>query len=280
MYVVATVFFVALDSVAKAMMQSLPAGLVVWGRYASSLALVALALPAAGAVQSLSTRHLKLQLTRGVLLVGATACMFAAVSTLPVALSYAISYVSPLIVLMVAITWLGEKVTAKQAVGAVIGFTGVLLIIRPGFSEWQWPMLYPLGTAVCYALYQILTRVVGHHDSAFTSLFYVTLSGTVVTSVAMPMWYVPMPLSYWALLGLLGLLGTAGHFLLIQAYKGAAASVLSPFVYAQIIWAGLIDIFVFNTSFDPAAVMGAIVVIGGGLLILRSAPGDDKTNKP
>ncbi len=283
LYIVATVFFVALDSLAKVMvMGSLSPALVVWGRYAGSLVLVVLAMLFAGVSQTVSTSSLGLQLARGVLLVGATGCMFQAVKVLPVALSYAISYVSPFIVLAAASRFLKEQITRKQITGALMGFAGVLIIMRPGASDWQWAMLLPLGAATFYALYQVLTRMVGRRDSPLTSLFYVTLGGTLVTTLALPWAYTPMPASTWALMGVLGTLGTAGHFLLIWAYTGAAASVLSPFVYVQIVWAGIIDIFVFNTSFDPVAIIGACIVIGGGLLIIesvqkRSQTAPDKT---
>jgi drug/metabolite transporter (DMT)-like permease len=280
MYVLATAFFVTLDSLAKMLMKdALPPALVVWGRYAGSLAVIVLVMPFAGAARTMATRHLALQLARGALLVGATGCMFLAVRTLPVALSYAISYVSPLLVMIMAAWALKEDISPRQATGAVLGFIGVLIIIRPGFAEWQWAMLFPLGSAAFYALYQILTRVVGLHDNALTSLFYVTLGGTVLSTLALPWSYTPMPLTTWGLMGLLGILGTAGHFLLIWAYTGAPASVLSPFVYVQIVWAGLIDIFVFNISFNPVVVLGAVVVIGGGLLIIDSVQKGSHTDR-
>lgn len=200
---------------------------------------------------------------------GATACMFKAVGLLPVAESYAISYVSPLIVIVLAALLLAERVTTQQVVGVCLGFIGVLIIIRPGFHAWRWAMLLPIGTALFYALYQILTRMVGQHDSAMTSLLYVTLTGTLLISVSLPWTYTPVPLSSWLVIGIMGTLGTIGHFLLIKAYQLGTASFLSPFVYIQIIWAGLIDYFIFNTSLDPPILVGALVVIGAGLVILK-----------
>lgn len=269
-YMVATLFFVSLDSLAKHMMAMHPLGMVIWGRYAASIIIIALALPFAGITRTVSTNHLGAHFLRGACLVGATAFMFLAVKSLPVALSYAISYVSPLIVLAIAAATLKERITRLQAIGAVVSFTGVLMIIRPGTAQWQWEMLFPLGSAVCYASYQVLTRAVGRHDSPLTSLLYVTLSGAILASLTLPWSYTPASLSTWALIGALGLLGTIGHFLLISAYKGAPASILAPFIYVQIIWAALIDTFIFNTSITPVIAMGALVVIGGGLLILIS----------
>lgn len=269
MYVLATMFFVALDSLAKIMVGTLPLQFVVWGRYAGALLILTFALPFLGVAHVLTTRRLTLQMTRGALLVGATACMFQAVSLLPVAESYAISYVSPLIVVVLASVFLAERISPQQGVGVVLGFVGVLIIIRPGFHEWRWAMFWPLGTAAFYAMYQILTRVVGRYDNPFTSLWYVTLGGALITSLALPWSYTPMPLSSWFVMGIMGALGTIGHFLVIKAYTVARASVLSPFIYTQIIWAGLVDQFVFKTSLDPFVMLGAAVVIGAGLLIIK-----------
>lgn len=271
MYIVATLFFVALDSLAKLIIGTVNVPFVVWGRYASALLILVIASPLLGGMRIMATQHLFLQLSRGALLVGATACMFRAVATLPVAESYAISYASPLIVTLLAAAFLSERLSVLKIVSVLTGFAGVLIIIRPGLGEWRIAMLFPLGTAFFYAVYQILTRFVGHKDSAFTSLFYVTFGGAVLTSLTLPWTYVPVPASTWVVLGLMGALGTIGHFLIIKAYTGAEASVLSPFVYMQIIWAGLVDRFVFDISLDPFVVIGAAVIISSGLLILKKA---------
>lgn len=280
LFVIATMFLVALDAVAKGLMGVLSPELVVWGRYAGSLLIVLVIMLGVGVGATVRTQYPMLQLARGVVLVGATACMFLALRTLPVAMSYAISYVSPLMVLIMAAIVLGERITRRQALGTALGFAGVLVIIRPGFVPWETTLLLPLASAAFYAAYQILTRRVGAADGAMTSLFYVTLGGTVVTSMTLPWSYEPMAASTWLLLGLLGALGTAGHFFLIWAYTGAPASLLSPFVYLQIVWAGLIDAFVFKTLLDPVTVLGAAIVIGSGLLILKSIRSAPTANTP
>jgi drug/metabolite transporter (DMT)-like permease len=271
MYLVATVFFVALDSLAKTMVTSLPLPFVVWGRYAGGLCLLVLLLPFVGGRTVLFTRHGGVQFARGGVLMGATACMFAAVGSLPVAESYAISYLSPMIVVLLAALWLKERVTTAQMLGILLGFIGVLIIIRPGFHAWRWAMLLPAGSAFFYALYQVMTRLVGQHDQPITSLFYVTLAGTLLASLALPWSYTTMPLLSWAVLGMMGALGTIGHFLLIKAYQSAGATVLAPLVYVQIIWAALIDYFIFGTSLAPLVLVGAGIVIGAGLLIIKGA---------
>lgn len=267
-YILATIFFVSLDSLAKVMMGSIPPVMVLWARYAFSCLLLVSILPIFGLKLSLSSRHITLQLCRSSLLLGVTACMFIALQTLPLAFSYSLFYASPLVVLLVVSTFTAEKLNTRQVCGACLGFVGVLVIIRPGWGNLQWQMLLPLLAAVLYALYQILTHYVARSDSTLSSLLYITAGGTFVTTLVLPWYFVSVSLINWVLLMLLGVLGTLGHGLLINAYKTASASVLSPFVYAQIVWATLIDIFIFNTSFQPLDVIGAAIVILAGLYIL------------
>ncbi len=213
------------------------------------------------------------------MLVGATACMFAAVGVLPVAESYAISYISPIIAVLLAALWLKERVSSSQMIGVVLGFIGVLVIIRPGFQTWHWAMLLPAGSACFYGLYQVLTRLVGQNDLPIASLFYVTLVGSFLSGLTLPWTYTPMPLSSWGMLGIMGALGALGHFLLIKAYQSAGASVLAPLVYIQIIWAALIDYFIFGTSLASFVFIGACIVICAGLLIIKGAHASPQSEK-
>src|SRR5690606_10876599 len=130
LYLLATIFFVSLDSLAKVMVVDFPLPFVVWGRYAGSLLVLLVLLPFLGGHKVLCTRHIGIQCARGAMLVGATACMFAAVSFLPVAESYAISYISPIITVLLAALWLKERVSVPQMAGVLLGFVGVLVIIR------------------------------------------------------------------------------------------------------------------------------------------------------
>jgi len=271
LFILATLCLTGLDSVAKSMTATVNMTMLVWGRYFFSLLMVSCVLPFLGGITLLKTRQPVAQLGRSALLVGATAFMFQAVKYLPVALSYAISYISPLVVLLLAVIIFKERLTRIKMIGTVCGFIGVLIIIRPGFSAWHIAMLAPIGMAVCYASYQILTQIVSHQDNPVTSLFYITIGGTIITSLALPWAYQVLSLTDWLLLLSLAGFGTLGHFLLIVAYKGAEATLLAPFVYLQIIWAGIIDIFIFNTGFDLASILGTIIIISSGLVILRAA---------
>jgi len=270
-FILATLCLTGLDSIAKGMTASVNMTMLVWGRYFFSLLMVAATLPFLGGIALLKTQQPIAQLGRSALLVGATAFMFQAVKYLPVALSYAISYISPLVVLLLAIIIFKERLTPKKIMGTIGGFLGVLIIIRPGFSAWHIAMLAPVGMAICYASYQILTQIVSHQDNPITSLFYITIGGTLITSFALPWAYQALSLTEWLLLLSLAGFGTLGHFLLILAYRGAEATLLAPFVYLQIIWAALIDIFIFKTGFDLPSIVGAVIIIASGLLILRAA---------
>ncbi|MBM3393598.1 MAG: DMT family transporter, partial [Betaproteobacteria bacterium] len=128
----------------------------------------------------------------GLLLVFSTTLFYLSLQFMPLAQTAAISFVSPLIVTLLARPLLKEKVRTRQWVAVILGFIGVLVIIRPGGVMFQMISLLPVATAVCFSFYQILTRVLAGREHPYTTLFYTGLIGTVVSSAALPFhWIMP-----------------------------------------------------------------------------------------
>ena len=184
---------------------------------------------------SLAPRHLKLHVVRGLLLLGTTGFNFLAISYLQLAQTSAISFSNPLIVCVLSPSLLGEHVGLRRWMAVIVGFAGILMVIRPGTSGFHWAMIASVLSALCGALYSVATRHVGRRDQALTSLFYVTWTGALgALPIAAVEWQVPASWQ-WAMLGLIAVFGTLGHFLLTEAHRRAPASTLAPFSYTQII---------------------------------------------
>lgn len=129
--VLAVALLTAMDGIAKVLMQNLPVAEVVWARYAGNLIALVAVLPAFRVVVW-RTREGPLQVLRGLMMIAATGLMFLALSLMPMAETYAVNYLSPLLVAAMAAAWLGERVGLRRWLALATGFIGVLVVIRPG----------------------------------------------------------------------------------------------------------------------------------------------------
>lgn len=259
--------FTVLDTSAKYVSQSLPVLVGVFFRYGIGFVLALAVVWQAGGVRLMRTRHPVLQVLRGVLLLASTATNFLAMSYLQLAQTAAISFTIPLWVCALSVPLLGEHVGVRRWLAVIVGFLGVLIIMRPGSAEFHWAMLISLCNALLGAFYNIATRKVGGHDSTETSLFYVGLVGTLVSATTLPqVWQTPQGFE-WLLLLLMGLAGTAGHFMLIQAHRLAPASAIAPFIYTQIITMTISGALVFGQFPDGWTLVGAAIVVASGVYV-------------
>jgi drug/metabolite transporter (DMT)-like permease len=260
-----------MDGTGKVLLRELPLVEVVWGRYACNLLALWLLLRLRGR-SLVPSRRLPLQLARGVAMVLATAAMFASLSLLPMAETYAVGFTSPLLVALLAGPVLGERVDRWRWAAAVGGFVGVLVVLRPGSGVFGAAAVAPLAMAFCFALYQLATRVLGRFDPPETTMFHSAWIGTVVVLPLLPaVWQMPDPRQL-ALMLLMGVLGLASHLCMIRAFALAPASLVSPLIYTQMVWAVGFGWLVFGDLPDLWTVTGSLVVAAAGLLLLRSAP--------
>ncbi len=267
MMISAFALFSVLDASAKHLVRTLPPGLVVAGRYAFGTAFIAIIGWTFWKSAMWRTAHLRLQLLRGALMVVATLLNFVAVKYLQLAQTSAILFSSPLWVCLLSPLLLGERVGWRRWSAVIVGFLGVMLVLRPGTDAFHPAMFLSLGAALTLAFYQILTRRVGGRDAAISSLFWSTAAGAVLS---LPLLAVDPVLPHgteWAFLALAGLSGSAGHFLLAEAHRRADASLLAPFVYSQLGWMILIGWLWFGDVPDLWTVTGALVVAVAGLVV-------------
>lgn len=256
--------FVCMDTIGKFLVQTYPVLQVTWARFFFHA--LALALVLRGRVlYTARSRQTLLQVGRGALMLSANLLFIAGVTVLPLISANAVLLVSPLLVTALAVPLLGEHVGVRRWTCVGAGLCGALIIIRPGFSVFQWASLFPLGAACCFALYQIATRQVSRHDTAMTSLFYTVSVGAPVTTLLMPFVWVTPDLKAWILMCGMGLIGGISHFTLIKAFTVAPAAVVSPFNYTNLVWATLLGFLVFNELPDRWTLLGAVIICTSGL---------------
>ena len=264
----AVFLFSSMDTLAKHVLRSYPLAPLVFARYTVHSALMLALLAPRMGFDLVRTRRLGLQVTRGLLLVGSTTLFYLALRYLPLAEAAAISFVAPVMVTALSGPLLGEQVNARRWTAVSLGFIGVLVIIRPGGGLLTPASVLPLVTALLFALYQIMTRKLAGRESAFTTLFFTALVGTVASSLALPFtWKAPTAAEAGSMVAI-GCLGALGHFLLIRAVEVASPTALAPFVYTQLIWSTLLAFIAFGEFPDPVSLLGMLVIVAAGLLAI------------
>ena len=258
-----------MDALGKHLMQHLPAPQVVWARYTFHTLLVGLVFGLQQRQHFLRPRRPWLQLLRGLCLLGVTLGMYFAIRHVPLGEATAIMFLAPILVTLLAGWLLSEQLRPTHLFALAIGFAGVLLILRPGTGTFQPALLLPLGSALLLAFYFILTRKLRDHDNEITTLFHTTIAGSVFLSLLMPwVWVTPTP-GEWPALVLMGILGAAGHLMLIRAFHLATASSLSPWLNMQIMAAALYGVLLFDDELSLGFITGAGLIAVGGILVWR-----------
>ncbi|ERL49204.1 hypothetical protein BJB45_21440 [Halomonas huangheensis] len=267
---VAAATFVAMDSMAKQLGQSYSPVQLVWARYGVHLIVMVVGLLALRRFdRSILISQAPLgQFFRGVLLLGATIFSYLAVRELPLAQVYVINFSSPVIVTLLAIPLLGEPVNGIRIAAVLAGFSGVFVAMQPDLVAMNPAMAFPVGMAFCFAMYQLATRYFSHQDSPITSLLYTAVAGGLLCSLVVPFSWTPIQVSDMLPFVAIGTLGAVGHLALILAMRFASASLVSPFLYSQLLWATLSGFLFFNELPTLNTLAGAFMVIGSGMILL------------
>jgi drug/metabolite transporter (DMT)-like permease len=269
LFLTALFLFAVLDATAKHLTLFFAVPFMVWVRYMVHFVFMLATIAPSEGRSLFVTRHPWLMTLRALMLVGVTLFMQLALQTLPLAETSALVFTTPLLVALLAGPLLGEKVSGRAWLATAMGFVGALLIARPGGALAGAGVAYAAAAALCYALYQILTRKLVGSESQLRLLFYTAMIGTLCMAFA--------PFTHWdghwpslteaALLASLGLYGGIGHFLMIRAFREANASTLAPLLYVQLIWATLLGWLVVSHLPDLPAVIGMLIIGASGLML-------------
>jgi drug/metabolite transporter (DMT)-like permease len=260
--------FVTMNTVIKSLRGELPVAELIWGRYLFHALLIMLLFPRR-IPTLLDSANKGLQVLRSLMVLLATALMFTSIGLMPIADVVAITFVAPLLITVLSVVILREVVGLRRWAAVIVGFVGVIVILRPGGDLFAPVALLPLGVALTYACYQILTRVVSRSAGPINTLFYSALVGVVAMSAIVPFdWVSPTPLQ-WAQLAVAGLLGGIGHYAIIRAYERAEVSVVAPFAYTELVWATGLGFFVFGDLPDLWTFLGAGIIAISGIYIVH-----------
>lgn len=218
-----------------------------------------------------STKNAPLQIIRGLIL--ALMSSLAIMSTVRNGLvnfhSIFASY--PLIILALSAPLLSEHVSWRQWIAVIVGFIGVILILRPDTNLVNSGSILAISAAVLMAIYGILTRFASKTDDAYTSLFWAATVGGSAMLFLLVFYFDPPKGSDWFWMGALCVVGAFGHFLLIKALSTVEAATIQPFAYLQLLFASSIGIFFFKDEFNFIIFIGCALIVGAGLVSFRIA---------
>jgi len=268
--ILATFVFAAQDALSQYLASSYNVLLVVTIRYWFFAAFViVLSARRPGGLRAVAvTRRPLLQIARGLLLAGEVCVMVLAFTHLGLIESLAIFICYPLLIAALSGPMLGEHVGWRRWLAIVLGFIGILIVLRPGLAVFSPYALIPLLSACMFALYGILTRMAARHDGSETSFFWPGIAGAAGMTIAGIWHWEPMTTQDYRWMAVLCVSGALGHWLLIRAYELAETGTLQPFAYLHLIWGSAIGILVFGEELRQNVVFGTAIVVGAGLFTL------------
>jgi drug/metabolite transporter (DMT)-like permease len=267
----AIVCFSLLDASAKYLVTvaALPVFQCIWFRFVSHAAFNAVVFGPKAFVGSFRSARPGLQIVRGMLLFATTALNFAALQYLQLDQIATIFFLTPFVVAILAGPLLDEWIGWRRFLAIMVGFSGVLLITRPGFGGIHWAVSYSFASTFCYACYMILTRFLARHDSSMVTQIYSPIAGVVMLApLGLWVWEWPADWLTWLMLCSTGVSGGFGHYLLILAHRRAPAPVLAPFSYVGIVSQSAMGYLVFSQVPSGWTLGGAAIIIGSGLYLL------------
>tara|TARA_Y100000588_G_scaffold235101_1_gene248675 strand:+ start:81 stop:929 length:849 start_codon:yes stop_codon:yes gene_type:complete len=215
------------------------------------------------------TEKPKLQFLRGLTLFSANICFFYSISIISMAKALTLAFVAPLITTALSPFFLGEKVGFRRWSAVIIGFTGTLVVIRPGFLEFNLATLAALGTGCFYGVYLVITRKLHSADSPLLTLLFTGVVGAIIGSFFVPIVWINPSIVQWSWLAIMGIFACLGHILLIYSLKYADASKLAPFGYFEIVTNIILGYYVFNNFPDIWTFIGLIIIISSGIYIFK-----------
>lgn len=224
-------------------------------------------------IASVRPKHLGLCLLRGALTALSVLAIVWSFTRLPLAEGYALAFTAPLIVAALSGWLLRERVNWRQWIAVFIGFAGVLIMLRPGFSAINGGHAAALTSAMIFALALIVLRRLGNSETAGALLItYLVATLMIYGPFVGPLWIQPDHYSAWLLMAGIGIFSGAGQIALVLAFRMAPAAMVSPIQYTQLIWGVVFGFFLFGDIPDGIMIFGGAMVSSSGWLLLRKKP--------
>lgn len=264
----AWVFFTAEIVSVKLLATHLPVAEIVLFRVASQLLMLTPYVVRNG-TGAFRTRHFPMHLLRSASTICGMSGFYFAFATLPLALATTFSFTKAFFVIALAALLLGERVGWRRWSATAVGFLGVLVVMRPGFTVFEWAMLAALGGSLAGSVVYLSTKRLSATEPTATIMLYVGLLTTLgMVGPALAVWVPPLSTD-WGLIALVCGAGFIGQFMVIRALTAAEASALAPVDYVRLVFAGIAGFLVFGEVPDAWTLGGSSIIVFSTLYITR-----------
>ena len=211
----------------------------------------------------------KLQILRGLALFSANICFFYSISVISMAKALTLAFIAPLVTTAISPFFLNEKVGLRRWAAVLVGFIGCLVVIRPGFLEFNLATIAAVVTGCFYGIYVVITRKLHSTDNPLLTLLLTGIVGAIIASFLVPVVWINPTFTQWSWLALMGIFACLGHILLILSLRYADASKLAPFGYFEIITNIILGYYFFSDFPDKWTFFGLSIIISSGIYIFR-----------
>ena len=261
------------DALSKLMAADFPVVQIVTLRFAVQALVLAPVVALTGRSWRMTRLGLGLTAVRSALQVAGIWLMVTGLTFLPLADAVAIAFVMPFVLLLLARLTLGEEVGPRRLAACVVGFGGTLLVMQPSFAEVGWAVLYPLGVAVVFAVFMLVTRRLASEadpvamQAASGAMGAVPLVALHLAAPVPALAWTP-PGDAWPMLIAMAMMGTVAHLMMTWSLRFAPAATLAPMQYLEIPVSAVLGLAVFGDWPDALALAGIGVTVATGLYIL------------
>jgi len=261
-------FLVANDAVAKLLTDRYAPIQIIFLRNLIAVPIIATVIVTVFGTAALRTRHLRLHALRGMLMVVAAALYFTALIHMPLAEATALVFSAPIFITALSVPLLGERVGWRRWAAVLLGFVGVLVIVRPGSAAFQLAALLPVGTAVGYALFMITARWIDRREGLWTMMLFAMLFPMIYAAAPAVAVWAPVQPGDILLFVAIAVCGSLGLALIGQAFRMAPAAIVAPFDYTALIWATGLGWVIWGDVPTAWTLGGAAIIVASGVIII------------
>ena len=257
------------DAVSKFLTETYPVWQVLTLRHVGALVAILVYVRFATGWEALRVNYWPGQILRGVIFFGTAIFVIWSLQVLPLPTFTAIVFSGPFFVAALSVPLLNEKVGWRRWMAILVGFAGMLIIVRPGAQNFEWLLVLPICAAIFAAFRDIITRKISVSETSIAILFWSTIIVTFASLLAIPLGWNRLS---WAEAGLFlinGILNAGAHFLIIEALRYGEAALISPFRYSALLWSILFGLVIWNHMPDTWVFVGSAVIAASGIYMIK-----------
>ncbi|MGI9521918.1 MAG: DMT family transporter [Hyphomicrobiaceae bacterium] len=263
----AVAFLTASDAIIKSMSSTYPVGQLLFIRSIFVWPWIFLFAIRQGGLSALRIKSAKGHGLRGLLVIGSTFLFVTGLQFLPLATAISAIFMGPLFITAMAPFVLSERVGWRRWLAVLVGFAGVLIMVRPGTEAFQWAILFPIAGAMCGGLRDLITRRISQAESTLAMLSITTIVIMLAGIASIPFGWSEFRINDLMKFALSGSLVCGGHYLMIDAFRRGEAGLVAPFKYTSLLWAIIIGYIAFGELPDGWTLAGATIIVLAGLYV-------------